>query len=129
MSVMNIYIDPNYPKRIREFLLNAHDLQKERKYVIREWTKVQYPRSELKNSIFLLIDHSNKGLSIPILKHYEDGYNVVVCKTGTNKLDLFEFLMTVFRVWPFILEKSVMEQETFLYTFKYGGRKISKFKN
>ena len=126
MSVTSIYIDSNYPKRIKEFLINAHALQKERKFEIKEWENIETNSIDLKNSIFLLVDHATKGISIPVLKHYEAGYNIVVCKTGSDKLDLFEFLMTVFRVWPFILEKSASEKDTFLYTFRYGGRKISK---
>lgn len=130
MKGLKIYIDPNYGKRVIDLLERTHQLQKEKKIELINWTGIDENTLDLKSSVFLLMDYEKKGLSVPTIKHYEDGYKVIAFKAGmVEKLDLFEFMMTVFRVWPFIIDKSKTNHDKFLYTFKYGGSRLSQFKN
>ncbi|MBI9067369.1 MAG: hypothetical protein JEZ09_08765 [Salinivirgaceae bacterium] len=129
MKKLKIYIDVNYPKRLVDILIQIHNLQKEKQYELVSGSNYEIDSPELKNAIFLLVDNRNRGVEITTLKHYEDGCRVIACKTGGNdKLDRFEFSMTVLRVWPYIVEKTKEENAPFLYTFRYGGRKLTRVK-
>ena len=73
-----------------------------------------------------MTDKEKKGLSVSTLKHHESGYRIVACKLPKTKFDFFELGMSVLRVWPYIIEKST--NKDFLYTFKYGGKRLSGVK-
>ena len=130
MSKLRIYIDENYPKRLVEILVDLHELQREKFYELIYGSFPNANTGESDNAILLLLDFKEKkGLEITTLKHYEDGGRVIACKAGlAKKFDRFEFAMTVLRVWPFIIDKAKEEYEPFLYTFKYGGNRLSKNK-
>lgn len=128
MKTLKILIDPNYPNELVNSLKAIHDLQEEKKFEIYSWCDGVENRFSLSDTVFLAVDHSKIGLSEVMVKQMEEGYKLFVMKLG-NGLDFFEFTMTVFRVWPFIIEKSQTNQNrVFCYTFKYGGRKLSQFK-
>lgn len=130
MNKLKIYIDINYPRRLVEALCKIHDLQKEKEYELIHASFCNIDMNDTENAIFLLMDSKNRGIEITTQKHYEDGLRVIACKTGTvEKIDRFEFSMTVLRVWPFIIEKAKQIHTPFLYTFKYGGNRLSKSKS
>jgi len=130
MRKLKIFIDINYPKRLVDALLKIHALQKKAEFEIIRGSFLAVDSPELENAIFLLVDNKNRGVEITTLKHYEDGYRVIACKTGdVEKVDRFEFSMTVLRVWPSIIEKAKQIHSPFLFTFKYGGNRLSKIKS
>lgn len=129
MSVLKIYIDTNYPRPVVQILESIHALQKDKQFEIVRWDDGDIPENELETSIFLVVDYQKRGLSIPTLKQAEEGYKTIVCKIKEKKIDRFELLMTVIRVWPFILEKKEQLNASTLLTFKYGGRKLTKYQN
>lgn len=104
-------------------------LRKGKKYEIIKWQNLNEDKIDLKTSIFLMTDKEKKGLSVSTLKHRESGYRIVACKLPKTKYDFFELGMSVLRVWQFIIEKST--RRDFLFTFKYGGKRLSgvKIKN
>ncbi len=124
MSTLKIYIHPNFSPKMTSILEQLHNLQKERKYEIIRWQNIDENKIDLKRSIFLMTDREKKGLSVSTMKHYESGYRIVACKLPKDKLDQFELSMSVFRVWPHIIEKSINDK--FFYTFKYGGKNLKK---
>ena len=129
MSKLKIYIDKNYPKRLVEALCKIHDLQKVKEYELIHDSFSNINCDDTENAIFLLMDNKSRGVEITTLKHYEDGLRVIACKTGeVEKIDRFEFSMTVLRVWPFIIEKAMQINSPFLFTFRYGGNRLSKSK-
>jgi hypothetical protein len=122
---MKIYIDENYPKSVFDLLKSLHNLSGNNKYEIYRWGDKEVGEKDLKDSIFLVIDYREKGISIPYVKLYENGYRTFVCKAGNlDDFSRFGLAMTLFTVWPSILEKSKMNQDKFLYTFNYGGKKL-----
>ena len=127
--MMKIYIDSNYPRPVLKILEDVHNLQKQRKYEIERWEDNEINENDLKDSIFLVVDFQKKGISIPIIKQSEEGYKTIVCRVMDEKIDRFEFAMTVLRVWPHIIEKSDSKDK--LFSFKYGGKKLRgvKIKN
>ncbi|MEZ7494963.1 hypothetical protein QO206_05665 [Leeuwenhoekiella aequorea] len=129
MSTLKIYVDTNYPRPVVQLLESIHALQKQKKFEIVRWDDGDIPENELKNSIFLVIDYQKRGLSIPTLKQAEEGYKTIVCRAKKDKLNRFELLMTILRVWPFILEKKEQLNNSTLLTFNYGGRKLIKYQN
>lgn len=129
MSKLKIYIDPNYPLPVITILESIHDLQKKKNFEIIRWENGDIPTSELNDSIFLVVDYQKRGLSIPTIKQAADGYKTIVCRVSKKKVDRFEFMMTVLRVWPFILEKKEQLDTNTILTFSYGGRKLTKYKN
>ncbi len=130
MSALEIYIDINFPKKLVDALISIHNLQRKKQYQIIHWIDQEIPSAESGKALLLMVNEQKRGLEIPILKHYEEGYKVIACKAGNvTKPDLFEFAMTVLRVWPRIIEVSEKEHDPFLYTFTYSGKKLSKAKN
>ena len=129
MSTLKIYIDPNYPKPVVSILESIQNLQKKKNFEIIRWENGDIPTSELNESIFLVVDYQKRGLSIPTIKQAAEGYKTIVCRVSKKKIDRFEFMMTLLRVWPFILEKKEQLNSSTLLTFKYGGRKLTKYKN
>ena len=126
MSLLKIYVHPNFSSKITTILYDLHELQKVKNYEIIKWQNLDEDKIDFKSSIFLMTDNEKKGLSVSTLKHHESGYRIVACKLPLTKLDFFELGMSVLRVWPYIIEKSV--DDKFLFTFKYGGRKLTAFK-
>ena len=128
MKSLKILIDPNYPDELVNALKDIHALQEEITFEIYSWhegIENQFPLSE---SVFLAVDHSKKGLSEIVVKQLEDGYRMFVMKLGTG-LNFFEFAMTVLRVWPHIIKKSLEgENKSFCYTFNYGGKQLTLVK-
>lgn len=122
MSNLKIYVHPNFSAKIITILYDLHQLQKVKNYEIIKWQNLDEEKIDLKTSIFLMTDNEKKGLAVSTLKHHESGYRIVVCKLPKTKLDFFELGMSVLRVWPYIIEKS--SNDDFLFTFKYGGRKL-----
>jgi len=122
MSSLKIYIHPNFSPKITAILFGLHELQKVKRYEIIKWQNLDEDKIDLKTSIFLMTDKEKKGLSVSTLKHHENGYRIVACKLPKTKYDFFELGMSVLRVWPYIIEKSAADN--FLYTFKYGGKKL-----
>ncbi|WP_445457720.1 hypothetical protein [Flavobacterium sp. HNIBRBA15423] len=127
--MMKIYIDSNYPRPVLKILEDVHNLQKQKKYKIERWEDNEITENDLKDSIFLVVDFQKKGISIPIIKQSEEGYKTIVCRVMDEKIDRFEFAMTVLRVWPHIIEKSDSNDK--LFSFNYGGKKLRgvKLKN
>ncbi|MCH7411112.1 hypothetical protein MM239_17035 [Belliella sp. DSM 111904] len=128
MKPLKILIDPCYPDELVNSLKAIHDLQEEKKFEIHSWCDGIENKFSLSDSVFLAVNHSKKSLSEVIIKQMEEGYRLFVMKLESD-LDYFEFAMTVFRLWPFIVEKSEMNREKrFCYTFNYGGRKLYHLK-
>ena len=123
---MKIYIDSNYPRPVVKILAAVHSLQKKKEYEIINWQNEDVNGDEIKNSVFLVVDFQKKGISIPIVKQSKEGYKTIVFKIMEEKIDRFEFAMTVLRVWPQIIEKSTSESN--LFSFKYGGKKLNGVK-
>lgn len=121
--MMKIYIDSNYPRPVLKILEDVHNLQKLKLYEIERWEDNEITENDLKDSIFLVVDYQKKGISIPIIKQAEEGYKTIVCRIMDNKIDRFEFMMTVLRVWPQIIENS--NSSNCLYSFRYGGKKLN----
>jgi hypothetical protein len=44
-----------------------------------------------------------------------------------GKKDLFELAMSMLRVWPTIMDKAAEASSPFLYTVRYGGRKLKMY--
>lgn len=128
MSNLKIYVHPNFSPKITAILYEMHQLQKVKNIEIIKWQNIDEDKLDLKSSIFLMTDKQSRGLSISILKHHESGYRVIACKLPKDKYDMFELGMSVLRVWPYIIEKSILNQSKFLYTFNYGGRRLNKMK-
>lgn len=127
MNSLKIYIHPNFSPKITTILYDLHELQKVKKYEIIKWQNIDEDEIDLKTSIFLMTDKEKKGLSVSTLKHHESGYRIVACKLPKTKYDFFELGMSVLRVWPLIIDKS--SKKDFLYTFKYGGKRLNFVKN
>lgn len=126
---MKIYIDDNYPKSVIALIESLHKLSGNGSYIISRWGNEELSTKELKESIFLAIDYESKGVSIPFQKLYEDGYRTFLCKAAnTSEFSRFGLAMTLFTVWPSILKTSEENQDKFLYSFKYGGKKLNKVK-
>lgn len=122
MSILKIYIDKNFPKRLVEALCKIHDLQKVKEYELIHDSFTNINKEDTENAIFLLMDFKSRGLEITTLKHYEGGLRVIACKTGeVEKIDRFEFSMTVLRVWPFIIEK----QNKFILLFSSPSNMVA----
>ena len=129
MSTLKIYVDVNYPKALIDTLHKIHELQKVKRFEIVSWKDQNVSKKLLNSSVFLMVSNQKRGLEIPILKHFEEGYRLIVCQTGSaEKLDFFEFAMTVLRIWPRVIEALESENDVFLYTFKYGGKRLMKKK-
>ena len=124
---MKIYIDSNYPRPVVKILEDVHNLQKQKHYEIERWDDNAITADDLKDAIFLVVDYQKKGISIPIIKQSKEGYKTVVCRVMDEKIDRFEFAMTVLRVWPQIIEKCI--SDNYLFAFKYGGKRLSGVKN
>jgi len=123
---MKIYIDENYPNKVIELLESLHRLTGNGRYIINRWGNDELSHEELKGSIFLGIDYESKGVSIPFQKLYEDGYRIFVCKAAnTSEFSRFRLAMTLFTVWPSLLKTSEKNQDKFLYSFNYGGKRLS----
>lgn len=123
---MRIYIDDNYPKSVYELLESLHRLTGNSKYEIYRWGDNEVTEYDLQDSIFLVIDYTERGISIPYLKLFEDGYRTFVCKTkNRDDFSRFGLAMTLFTVWPSILEKSEIDLGKFLYSFNYAGKRLS----
>lgn len=125
---MTIYIAAEYPKPVLDIIEKIHSFQKKKKIEIKRWDKNTHASIDLKNSIFLEVDYQERGISIPIIKQASEGYKTIVCRCVNESIDRFEFIMTVFRVWPYIMEKATLENEESLFSFKYGGSRLSKVK-
>lgn len=125
---MTIYIAPEYPKPVVEIIEKIHSLQKNEKIEIRRMMKNMNLNMNHKNAIFLEVDFQKRGISIPIKKQAAEGYKTIVCRCVDGSIDRFEFIMTVFRVWPYIIEKTVSKNDEPLFSFKYGGSRLSKAK-
>lgn len=121
---MKIYIDSNYPRPVIKILEDVHNLQKLKCYEIERWDDNVFTENDLKDAIFLVVDYQKKGISIPIVKQSEEGYKTIVCRVMDEKIDRFEFAMTVLRVWPHIIDKALSNDT--LFSFKYGGRNLKK---
>jgi len=119
-----IYIDSNYPRPVLKILEDVHNLQKLKYYEIKCWDDNDITEKDLKNAIFLVVDYQKKGISIPIIKQAEEGYKTIVCRIREDKIDRFEFMMTVLRVWPQIIQNS--NSSNCLYSFRYGGKKLNR---
>lgn len=127
MNRLKIYLDINYPLPVVKTLEDIHDLQKIKKYEIVRWQNEEISSADLKDSIFLLVDYQKHGLSIPIIKQAGDGYKTIVCRVN-GKIDRFEFMITVLRVWPSILENKEQLDFRTILTFPYGGRRLKRYK-
>ena len=123
---MKIFVDENYPKSVFKLLKLLHNLSGNNKYQIYLWGENEEAEEDLNDSIFLVIDYKKKGISIPYEKLYEDGYRTFVCKAGkAGDFSRFGLAMTLFTVWPSIIEKSENNQGNFLYSFNYGGKRLN----
>jgi len=74
------------------------------------------------------LNDRKRGVSTPIKKQASEGYKTIVCRCVNESIDRFEFIMTVFRVWPYIIGKTTSENEESFFAFKYGGSRLSKVK-
>jgi hypothetical protein len=123
---MKIYIDENYPKSVFELLKSLHSLSGNNRYEIYRWGDYEVREEDLKDSIFLVIDYTERGISIPYIKLFEDGYRTFLCRAGnTDDFSRFGLAMTLFTVWRSILEKSEIDKGKFLYSFNYGRKRLN----
>lgn len=123
---MKIFIDENYPKSVFELMKSLYSLSGNNGYEIFRWGDYEAREGDLKNSIFLVIDYSERGISIPYIKLFEDGYRTFVCRAGnTDDFSCFGLAMTLFTVWRLIIEKSETDTGIFLYSFNYGGKRLN----
>jgi hypothetical protein len=122
---MNVLFDRNYPKYLIDSLQLIHKLDSAQSCSIRYWEKQD--ENETNNPIVFILDRSRKGLDITTLKHYEAGYRVFAFKLpGKQKIDLFNFSLTVLSLWPKVLDTVKAEEKAFVFTYKYGGRKLRR---
>lgn len=125
MNSIKIVFDPDYPTQIVNSFKKIHELQTQRSFEILIWDNEIINQIRLKEAIFLLFDYKNRGMDETIIKHFEEGYRIIVCKAYKMD-DFFELAMTLLRVWPFIIEKKNELESPFCYTFNYGGRRLKK---
>jgi len=124
---MKVLFDRNYPKYLVDALQLIHTLDTAKLYNIRYWEKQD--ENENNNPVVFILDRSKKGLDITTLKHYEAGYRVFAFKLpGKQKINLFTFSLSVLNLWPKVLDKVKEKEKPFVYTYKYGGRKLRKAK-
>lgn len=123
-----IYVDVNYPRKLIDALVLIHSLSGNDKYKVIKWSNQDISDEDASKSILLFLNSPKNELDISIIKHYEEGYRVVVCKTGNEKLNFFEFAMTVLRIWPRLIELFEIELLACIYTFRYRGKKLIKKK-
>lgn len=123
MTPKKLYIDSNYPLPVVRVLQDIHSLQEEERVLISTWSDESIPEEEIENAFFLIMDFQKRGFSIPVLKQAQDGYKTIVCKCG-EKMERFELMMTVLRVWPKIFEELKNPNGKTLLSFKYGGKKL-----
>jgi hypothetical protein len=122
---MKVLFDRNYPKYLLDALQLIHKLDTAQLYNIRYWEKQD--ENETNNPVVFILDRGKRGLDITTLKHYEAGYRVFAFKLpGKQKIDLFNFSLTVLSLWPKVLETVKAEERPFVFTYKYGGRKLRK---
>ena len=128
MKKLKIFFDADYPAYLIESLQKIHELQTEKTFELHSWDNALINRSKLDEAVFLLMDFQKRGLSEQVLRHFEDGYRIFVCKAGEASFDYFEFAMTVLKVWPYIIENGLQLKKPFCFTFKYGGHRLNKKK-
>lgn len=122
---MEILFDKNYPKYVVDAIQLIHKLDSTKYFNVSQWTK-EVKETQNKPVIFIL-DRSTRGIDVTTQKHYEEGYRVFAFKlNGKSKIEFFRFALTVLNIWPKVLETVKTEQEPFIYTYKYGGRKLTK---
>lgn len=130
MTPIKLFLDNNYPKRLFTALEQLHGLEEARRYQMVRWQGQRIAQAELSSGVMLLVDHGKSRLEVPVLRHYEDGYRVVVCRMGVApETSLFDFAFTVLRLWPQILHKAADEQRPFLYTFTPGKARLDEHKS
>ncbi len=121
---MKVLFDANYPKYLVNALQLVHQLDTKELFAISYWQKEQQTSED---SVVFIFDRSKKGLDITTLKCYEAGYKVFAFKLpAKEKIDLFNFSLTVLNIWPKVLETVTDKQKPFIYTYRYGGRKLKK---
>ncbi|HZK92907.1 MAG TPA: hypothetical protein VFC67_01770 [Prolixibacteraceae bacterium] len=124
---MELYFDLNYPKNLADALKLLHNLDETQEISIQR--TMQIDNIDKENSIVFLVDSAKKGLDIPIVKHFEDGYKVIAFKMkSSNSLDLFRLTLMTLSLWPKILQAISNETTPFVYTFTYAGTKITKMR-
>lgn len=123
---MKVLFDRNYPKYLIDALQLIHTLDTAKSCHIRYWEKQD--ENEPDKPVIFILDRSRKGLDITTLKHYEEGYKVFAFKLpGKQKINLFSFSLTVLSLWPKVLNTVQIEGAApFIYTYRYGGRKLKK---
>lgn len=122
---MKVLFDRNYPKYLVDALQLINTLDTAKLCSIRYWEKQD--ENETNNPVVFILDRSRKGLDITTLKHYEAGYRVFAFKLiGKQKIDLFNFSLTVLSLWPKVLDTVKTEEKAFVFTYKYGGRKLRR---
>ena len=122
---MIILFDQNYPKYVLDALQLIHKLDATKYYRIIYWTN-EVVIDQSKPVVFLL-DRSLKGIDIVTKKHYEDGYKVFAFKLKRKaKMDPFRFALTILNIWPKVLETVKIQEQPFVYTYRYEGKKLKK---
>lgn len=122
---MQILFQPGHPKSLIEALQLIHKLNKKDSYKIDLWEK-QLNEIKFKNPVVFLFDNSKKKPEITTLKYFEDGYKVFAFKMPKEKLDFFDFSLTILNLWPKVLEAIKVEDKPFVYTYKCGGKRLKK---
>ena len=122
---MKVLFDRNYPKYLVDALQLIHTLDTTQLCSIRYWEKQD--ENETTNPVVFILDRSRQGLDVTTLKHYEAGYRVFAFKLpGKQKIDLFNFSLTVLSLWPKVLDTVKADEKPFVFTYKYGGRKLRR---
>lgn len=120
---MNILFDNNYPKAVVEALKLIHSIGKGTTFTVTTWTKGE----EAEKPIVFIMDRSKTGIDVTTTKHFEAGYQVFAFKLNPGKkLDMFDLALTVLNLWPKVLETVSTDENPFVYTYRYGGRKLRK---
>lgn len=125
---MQICFDKNYPEHLVKALQMIHSMQTQEQCEFHWGKKINdedYPET-----VVFLFDRKRRGLDVTTEKYFEIGFRVFAFKaTLPEKLSLFELALTVFSIWPKVIEIiNNRQKEAFVYVYSYKRKWLKKVK-
>jgi hypothetical protein len=125
---MEILFEKTYPKNLVEALKLIHQTDDTKTFSIFYYDKT-VDDSKLFAPVVLLFDYNKKGLSPTTENLYDLGFRIFAMKTKREeKLDFYKLALTVVGLWPKILSTIESNKSAFIYTYKYGGNRLTSIK-
>jgi hypothetical protein len=126
--MMNFLFEKSHPKDLVEALKKIHDLD-ESKGIVLSYYDNTIVESQLIKPVFFLFDYKKKGLDVPTENMFHEGYGIIALKTDLEeKLNFFDLSITLFGLWPKILKAATENSHPFVFTYRYKGNKLNKYK-